>query len=324
MPRRPRVFVDGAIYHVYARFGRGARVFANADEAQHFLAILKDVKWTDGFTALAWCLMPTHYHLAVRTGTVPLWRSLRLIQGRFAVGYNRRHRQLGSVWQGRYKARLVVSQESFTRLIAYIHLNPVKAGLVRSPGAYRLSGHRELEGRVSEPLVDGDETLALFGRSRRAGRASYLRVIHAVGREAWSLEAPGRLPWWQREHDEVLVPDSARPKLDAQGAGLVPERRRIDVDELVACVCGELGIPPEQLASRVRDRETVTARQLCAVVGVIRHGVRVKDLAARLNVFSDTVSRWVSRGMRRRTSDAGFARILARLEQRLAGKGRGA
>lgn len=320
MPRRRRVFVDGAIYHVYARFGRGARVFADSGEAKQFLAILNDVKRTDGFTLLAWCLMPTHYHLAVRTGAVPLWRSLRLIQGRFAVSYNRRHRQLGSVWQGRYKARLVVGQESFTRLIAYIHLNPVKAGLVRSPGAYHLSGHRELEGRVSEPLVDVDEALALFGRSRRAGRASYLRVIHAVGREAWSLEAPGRLPWWQREHDEELAPDSARPKLDAQGASLVPERRRVDVDELLACICGELGIPPEQLASRVRDRETVTARQLCAVVGVIRHGARVKDLARRLNTFPDTVSRWVSRGMRRRTSDAGFARTLARAERRLQGE----
>jgi REP element-mobilizing transposase RayT len=322
MPRRPRVFVDGAIYHVYARFGRGARVFANADEAKQFLAILKDVKRADGFTVLAWCLMPTHYHLAIRTGTVPLWRSLRLIQGRFALGYNRRHRQLGSVWQGRYKARLVIGQDSLTRLIAYIHLNPVKAGLVRSPGAWRLSGHRELEGRVSEPLVDGDETLALFGRSRRAGRASYLRVIHAVGREAWSLEAPGRLPWWRREHDDELVPDAARPRLDAQGVSVAPERRRVDVDELLACVSSELDIPEEQLTSRVRDRETVTVRQLCAVLGVIRHGVRVKDLAGRLNVFPDTVSRWVSRGMRRRTEDPGFARALASVERQLSGERR--
>ena len=60
MPRRPRVFVDGAIYHVYARFGRGVRVFARDDEAKRFLAILADVKRTDGFTLLAWCLMPTH------------------------------------------------------------------------------------------------------------------------------------------------------------------------------------------------------------------------------------------------------------------------
>ena len=319
MPRRPRVFADGAIYHVYARFGRGVQVFAEGEEAKHFLAILADVKRTDGLTVLAWCLMPTHYHLAIRTGTVPLWRSFRLIQGRFAVGYNRRHRLLGSVWQGRYKARLVIGQASFTRLIAYIHLNPVKAGLVRSPGAHRLSGHRELEGRVGVSLVDVDETLALFGRSRRAARASYLRMVRAVGGEAWSLEAPGRLPWWRREDSEELVTDAARPRLDAQGASMVPDSTRVGVDELLACVCDELVMPLEQLASPVRDRKTVTARQLVAVLGVIRHGVRVKDLAERLNAFPDTVSRWVTRGTHRRASDAGFARTLTRLEQQLSG-----
>ena len=95
MPRRPRVFVDGAIYHVYCRFAHGAGVFAAAEEAEQFLAIVRDVKRTDELSILAWCLMPTHYHLAVRTGRLPLWRSLRVIQGRFALVHNRRHRTLG-------------------------------------------------------------------------------------------------------------------------------------------------------------------------------------------------------------------------------------
>jgi uncharacterized protein YjcR len=79
-------------------------------------------------------------------------------------------------------------------------------------------------------------------------------------------------------------------------------------------------MPLEQLAAPVRDRKTVTARQFVALLGVIRHGMRVKDLAERLNAFPDTVSRWVTRGTHRRTSDAGFARTLTRLEQQLTGK----
>jgi hypothetical protein len=55
MPRRPRVFADGAIYHVYARFGRGVQVFAEGEGAKHFVAIVADVKRTDGLTVLAWC-----------------------------------------------------------------------------------------------------------------------------------------------------------------------------------------------------------------------------------------------------------------------------
>ena len=81
MPRRPRVFVDGAIYDVYCRFAHGARVFASPEEAERFLSIVREVKRTDGLSILAWCLMATHYHFAVRTGRLPLWRSLRVIQG---------------------------------------------------------------------------------------------------------------------------------------------------------------------------------------------------------------------------------------------------
>ncbi len=97
MPCRPRVFVDGAFYHVYCRFAHGARVFAAPEEAERFLAIVREVKRTDELSILAWCLMRTHYHLAVRTGRLPLWRSLRMIQGRFALVHNRRHKTL---WPG--------------------------------------------------------------------------------------------------------------------------------------------------------------------------------------------------------------------------------
>ncbi|MFI5091375.1 MAG: transposase, partial [Terriglobales bacterium] len=108
MPRRPRVFVEGLTYHVYNRVGRGEAPFRQAREAEAFLGLLREVVRRDGLTVFAWCLMPTHYHLAVRTSSVPLWRSIRYLQHRYAVGYNRRRKVLGAVWQSRYKAKPVV------------------------------------------------------------------------------------------------------------------------------------------------------------------------------------------------------------------------
>lgn len=75
MPRRPRVFVEGGIYHVYNRFARGADLFAEPEEAIHFLEILRKARDRDGLTVLAWCLMSNHCHLALRTGAVPLFRN---------------------------------------------------------------------------------------------------------------------------------------------------------------------------------------------------------------------------------------------------------
>lgn len=84
MPRAPRTFVDGACYHVYGRIARGEMAFLDRGEAARFVEVIRGVKKRDGLTVFAWCLMGNHYHIALRTARVPLWRSIRLVQWRFA------------------------------------------------------------------------------------------------------------------------------------------------------------------------------------------------------------------------------------------------
>jgi REP element-mobilizing transposase RayT len=90
MPRRPRVFLDGLTYHVYNRVARGEAPFKLDDEAERFWHLLHEVNRRDGLSVYAWCIMPNHYHLAVRTASVPLWRSTRFLQHRHARDFNRR------------------------------------------------------------------------------------------------------------------------------------------------------------------------------------------------------------------------------------------
>ena len=72
MPRRPRLFLPGAIYHVYCRVARGEFVFDNHLEAVEFIEILRQVRDLDGWTVFAWCLMGNHYHLVVQSRNVDL------------------------------------------------------------------------------------------------------------------------------------------------------------------------------------------------------------------------------------------------------------
>lgn len=164
MPRSLRVFAEGAMYHVYSRVTRRERVFEDPDEAADFVAVLREVKGRDGFILYAWCLMPSHHHLLLRTVDVPLWRSMASLLGGFTKRYNRRRGLVGPLWQGRYKAKLVEDQRYFDQLVAYVHLNPVTAGLVDDPAEYRWSGHAELLGAARPPVADVDETLQGFGR----------------------------------------------------------------------------------------------------------------------------------------------------------------
>lgn len=147
MPRRPRVFIEGGIYHVHNRFARGAEIFREGDKGERFLDLLRTIRDRDGLSVFAWAVMPNHFHTALRVGPVPLWRSFGWSQARFGQGYNRRHRSSGPLWQSQFKARLVEDERYLGQLIAYIHLNPVTAGLVRDPSDYPLSGHRELLGK---------------------------------------------------------------------------------------------------------------------------------------------------------------------------------
>jgi putative transposase len=107
MPRAPRVFVEGGIYHVYNRVTRGELAFADDGEADRLVDVMRDVRQRDGLVVLAWCVMSNHYHLAVRCTSVPLWRSLASTQVKVAQAYNARHRVYGPYRQGGYRAKLV-------------------------------------------------------------------------------------------------------------------------------------------------------------------------------------------------------------------------
>lgn len=318
MPRAPRYFVDGAFYHVYGRVTRGEPIFAAEDEASRLVAVVREVKRRDGLTILAWCVMGNHYHLAVRTAAVPLWRSIRLIQWRYAREYNRRNHQLGPLWQGRYQVRLVEDQRYLVQLVAYVHLNPVAAGIVNDAAAYRFSGHRELLGRTASPLIDRDVTLALFGDTRGASRRAYVRMLRGERDAEWVGEQPGRLPWWGgRDRDEDI--DGVWDRELAAPKGSHPER--IGVPELaryLESAAVAVGVSVAELGGRGKAPPVVRAREVIALVGVERFGVRIKAMAARLGMNAGSVSRWVVRGAARRTADADFAGRCLVLERTLA------
>ena len=119
MPRRPRLFVSGAIYHVYCRVARGEFIFDDHDEAAELIEHLRTVRDLDGWTVFAWVLMGNHYHLVLRTGEIALWRSMARLQGSFSRAFNRRHRFLGRLWQSRYRALVIDSEDYFRQVVAY-------------------------------------------------------------------------------------------------------------------------------------------------------------------------------------------------------------
>ncbi len=132
--RPPRVFVEGGIYHVYNRVTRDERVFDGDGEAARLLDAMCDARDRDGLTVLAWCIPGNHDHMAVRCGSVPVWRTMASIHTRVSKSYNARYRVCGPFRQGRYREKPVDAPEYVRRLILPIHLNPVTTGIVDGQG----------------------------------------------------------------------------------------------------------------------------------------------------------------------------------------------
>ncbi len=321
MPRRPRVFVEGGIYHVYNRFARGAAVFGEGDEAERFLELLRKVRDRDELTVFAWALMSNHYHLALRAGPVPLARTIGYLQSRFGQVYNRRWRSSGPLWQSRYKAKLVREPRYFARLVVYIHLNPVTAGVVDDPAEYPYCGHRELLGAGEEPLVDVERVLALYGDTLGKARRAYVSALRAARETPWIGEMPGDLPWWTREADRPLTPVAPRTWLDEQGRSTGLVRAPLTAGRFLDLACEVLGVEAARLAGGSQDRETSRLRYLVGAVAIERWGVQAKALGELLGRRPENVTRWAARGARARQADEEFRQAYEELDRGLAEKG---
>ena len=99
MPRHPRLFIPEAIYHVYCRVTRGEFVFDDPIEAAEFVSAVREVRDLHGWRIFAWTLMANHYHLVIKTGVIPLWRSMLRLQSEVARAFNKRHRYLGRLFE---------------------------------------------------------------------------------------------------------------------------------------------------------------------------------------------------------------------------------
>lgn len=132
MPRRLRVQYPGAIYHVMNRGDRREAIFADDKDRLSLLTALGQACEKTGWQVHAYCLMNNHFHLVIETPQPNLVAGMKWWLGTYTNRFNRRHREFGHLFSGRYKALMVDgSGNGYLKSVCdYVHLNPVRAGLV--------------------------------------------------------------------------------------------------------------------------------------------------------------------------------------------------
>ncbi|MBG9445309.1 transposase [Cytobacillus firmus] len=163
MPRQPRVWYPGAMYHIVARGNRRAAIFHDHADYRAYLAILEDVRSMMPFILHSYCLMTNHLHLQLETLQHHIQYIMKEMHSRYAVYLNQRLKTDGHVFQGRYGARLIETDAYFLEVSRYIHRNPLEAKMVVKLEDYRWSSYSSYINLLQlNPHVNHSKTLSYF------------------------------------------------------------------------------------------------------------------------------------------------------------------
>jgi len=178
MSRPLRIEFPNALYHVTARGDRREDIFEDDEDRKLFLETLGEVIGQFNWVCYAWCLMDNHYHLLIQTPDGNLSKGMRQLNGVYTQASNRRHKRVGHLFQGRFKAILVDSDAYLLELSRYVVLNPVRARITRKPESWSWSSYRASVGLELAPdwlAVDG--LLALFAKRRSLAQERYAQFV---------------------------------------------------------------------------------------------------------------------------------------------------
>ena len=180
MPRQARIDAPGALHHIIFRGIERRAIFKDRTDRTNFLIRLGTVLSETATPCYAWVLMYNHAHLLLKTGLTPVATVMRRLLTGYAQQFNRRHRRHGQLFQNRYKSFLCQEDAYLLELVRYIHLNPLRAGVVndlKSLNNYAWCGHRVLMGKISYDWQDRDYVLRLFGEKEGPARRAYSAFI---------------------------------------------------------------------------------------------------------------------------------------------------
>jgi REP-associated tyrosine transposase len=321
MPRKARIDVAGALHHIIVRGIEHRRIFTDDLDRYGFLARMGSILEQTQTCCYAWALVPNHFHLLLRTGTFPVATVMRRLLTGHAVSYNRRHRRHGHLFQNRYKSILCQEDTYFLELVRYIHLNPLRAGLVKDLDAlddYAFSGHGVIMGKHQQPWQHSGQVLAWFGKRVKTARSQYKDfVAHGVEQGTrpdltggglirsiggWSAVHALRKTNVHVKSDERILGDGDFVAQILAQANESLERKYafqasgVDIDYIAERVSKLMEMPVEDLWLEGRYKRLVTARSLLCFWAARELGVSMASLARKLGISTVAVSKSVKRG----------------------------
>ena len=321
MPRAARLDAPGVLHHIIIRGMERKTIFRDNEDREDFLSRLGRLLPSTKTSCFAWALIPNHAHFLFRTGSVPISTLMsRLLTG-YAGYFNRRHKRSGQLFQNRYKSILCQEETYFSELVRYIHLNPLRAGLVKNPAElnqYAFCGHGVLMGNKRRDWQDSGYVLRCFGEQDANARRQYGAFVESGIDQGRRDDLTGgglirSMGGWSAIHQRDLR--DTRMKSDERILGdgdfvdaLLAEanerferhyemrRRGLDMEKIAERAAGLFAVEVADIFSRGKQPFKVKARSLFCYWVVSELGISHLELARRIGISGPGVGTCVERG----------------------------
>ena len=309
MARPLRIEFPDALYHVTSRGNERRPIFRSDRDRKAFLEFLGEAARRFGWSITAWVLMTNHFHLVIQTPEPNLSRGMHWLNSVYAGWFNSVHRRAGHLFQGRFKSVLVDGETYFRRLLRYVVLNPVRAGIVQHPDDYRWSSYHITAGGGAPEWFDGRTALAVFDDDPVVAEASYRAFVDeglVTGDHLWEQLVAGMYlggdAWLKRMRNMIENRPRSTDHPRAQRAVAHPRMQQI-----LTVVAQKASVT----ATDIRDTRGHPLRSLAAWLGWNEGLLTLRAIAAALRLRSEGhISNLIRRSERAFSTDGSLLALM--------------
>src|SRR3972149_11499529 len=304
MPRQARLDFPGTLHHIMVRGINKSAIFEDDQDRTRFLERLSANLIQGHCSVYAWVLMSNHIHLLFKSGEHGISAVMRKLLTWYAQYFNRRHNRTGHLFENRYKSILCDEDNYLLALVRYIHLNPLRAGILKTIqelDRYPWSGHNAIIGKTDFSWMDTEHVLAQFGSTRRKALYEYRSFIREGAAQGhvkeltggglirsqggWSQVLSIRRRGQKEEFDERIlgggdfVSKILKEAEDRQLRQLRQKRAGITIQKIIAEECRTQGISPQEMQGGGKRRPVRAARSMIALRSREELGLSAAEIA---------------------------------------------
>ena len=315
MPRKARLDVPGTLHHVMVRGIEGRNIFQEEEDRKAFVNRIENLVEETGTRILAWTLMDNHFHLLIISGSAGLSTFMRRLLTGYAYNFNRKYRRSGHLFQNRYKSIICDLDPYFLELARYIHLNPLRAGIVKDLEeleGYLWCGHGTLTGKQKNEWLDKNFVLGFFGEKERRALRAYREFMEAgkdQGRRpelvggglvrsmgGWSRVLSLRRQGEPEAHDDRILGDgdfvqAILEEADQKLARQIRVRKKAgSLSKIIRERCREAGVNEVELRSGSRRKAVSELRRDICFFLNRELGISMAEIARHVGVGTTAVA----------------------------------